>query len=126
MKRLLLFTICTLLLASCDTPESRIKNLAKQFMDDNMTVENRTDEVFNRIDSTTYITAKRITEMQKNATHIDFYKKNINYQSGNTTPTLLYVTVTYNITDAKGKIKKCKQTFYTDKEATHIVAFKDN
>lgn len=127
MKKLLFLALSILLMASCDSPERRIKDLSKQFMDEHMVNTDRSNVVFGPVDSTASINAARIATMRKQAESNDDFKKDISYNNGSkVTPTLLYVSVNYDLTDKSGKVKKCRQIFYTDKEATNIVAFMNN
>lgn len=121
----LLLFIITLMVSSCNDTESRTKQLVRDFMKENMLISNIENEEFGKIDSTCRVTPQRVEQMRKDVKMLPQYQKNIKYAVGQPSPVMLYVTVKYDIITSTTK-KTCKQTFYIDKAATRIIAFKDN
>ncbi len=110
-----------LIAASCNTEESKVKNAAKDFIEQNVAGD-KGDITFGNVDSTRYITKERFQKMRANALTLPDFNGKISYTSNTPTYKLLYVPATYSITNKNGKQQKVKRIFYSDETGENIVA----
>lgn len=106
--------------ASCSNEESKVKNAAKNFIEQNVAGD-KGDITFGDVDSTRFITKERFLKMRANALTLPDFNGKISYTSNTPTYKLLFVPATYSI-NKNGKQQKVKRIIYTDETAENVVA----
>lgn len=128
MKNKLTFLAMGLVLAltSCGD-QHKAQSLVKDFLNENLEERDCSYERFSRLTPTAMIDMNGVKDMRQHMSQMPYMKKNINYQDASAiSDTLLYIRVTYKLTDKTGKEQELTQTFYMDKALTRVVAFKEN
>lgn len=114
-----------LLLMGCGQAHDA-KATVSAFLDENLVQSDLSDLEYSKIDSTTHVSAAAIDRMRAEAKTQGIFKKDIKYTGEAHPRTLIYIRVTYRLTNIQGSEKKCAQTFYLDRSLTNVVAFKND
>ncbi len=124
-KTLTLALAATALMMAACGQRYRAKQLVDDFMEQNMTAE-PSGVSYSKVDSTRYLTPQAVGAMRRAVASLPAYRPAISYAGGGLPACVYYMKVSYDQTDTAGKKQRHSQTFYFDREATRVIAFKDN
>ena len=127
LKSIIVMTALCAVMIGCDKESNRAEDLISSFMEENMVdYSSATSKEYGRLDSTVNVTPQRIEKMHQSIKQNKDWRNNIHYSAGKVSGVLLFMPVEYDLPQGGDKKRHCRQTFYFDREATHIIAFKDN
>ncbi len=118
-------TLIMLSLSSCGD-SYKAKSMAKDFLNENLTNPDMSSFQAGTFGKTSHVSKEQIMEMRKFVSKLPEYKNQISYTSNEVPDTVTYLRVNYNLTDKNNKETKHSNTFYFDKELTHILGFTIN
>lgn len=124
IRRTLTLVAAALVLAACGQ-RYRAKQLVDDFMEQNMT-EEPSGVSYSKLDSTRYLTPQAVGAMRRAVGSIPSYRSGIGYPEGALPACVYYIKVSYDLPGASGQKQRHSQTFYFDREASRVIAFKDN
>lgn len=113
------------LFVSCGE-EHRSRSLVKDFLKENLTIDDYSVDRWEKYDSTYRVSAQAIASLHSNVTHIGPFKSGIRYQPYKAGDKLYFVRLKYEVDLGGDSLTKMTHTFYIDKDLTGVVAVKEN
>lgn len=122
---ILIALLIGILLSSCGE-EQRSKTLVKDFLNENLTHNDYSVDLYLKFDSTYRVSSQAIASLHANASKIGPFKSRIRYQPYKQGDKLYFLRVKYEVEMGGDQPTEMTHTFYIDKDFQGVVAVKEN
>ena len=125
IQKIFIMLFLAVLFVSCGE-EHRSHSLVKDFLKENLTIDDYNVDRWEKFDSTFRVSSQAIASLHSNVAHIGPFKSGIRYQPYKQGDKLYFVRLKYDVEMGGDSLTKLTHTFYIDKDFQGVVAVKEN